>query len=98
MSTRSHRLPARLAFRTLFGLLIAAVLLDAAPAFAASPGVAAGFQIDGNLVATTGFVDWYQGAGGVGTGVLYRKTDSTPCAPVDALTTHFERDPSWAQG
>src|SRR5262245_9396387 len=83
-----------------FALLSFISLFIVTPSFAAAPGVAAGFEIDGNLVASPGFVDWYQGAGGIGTGVLFRKDDPNAairCTPVDALSTHFERDPSWAQ-
>src|SRR5436309_9828379 len=103
MSGRSSR--GRCARRSMVVVLSASLVsvLALAPrawAIAAVCGTAAGFEIDGNLVAAPGGLDWYAGAGGIGTGLLYRKDDPTPtlrCTAVDATRTQFLRDPSWAQ-
>src|SRR5262245_11828329 len=76
--------------------LALAVLGARTPGFAlpAQHGVAAGFQIDGDLTATAGFIDWFTGTGDVGTGVVQRGS----CAAVDATKTTFTRDHVWASG
>ena len=90
---------------TMLVLLSASALVPAlvgrAWAIPAAVGTVAGFEIDGNLVASLGGLDWYQAAGGIGEGLLYRKDNPTPalrCTAVDPVSTRFLRDPSWAGG